>query len=412
MSQKNKLGDVLYQFSKTRRFKLLLFGVLTFLFLWFIFSLRVIFVPVLIGGVIAYILEPLVRLVRKTGISRLTAILIIYVSMVFVVTLTLTATSFGLTRQVQQLSNAVEEDVVDKNDPTILLVDHNGNGRYDMGYRLRLQEQLERNLEKWNHKYPSFNIQPEIVKDVVVESFQPTEESDSSQKKDFHFLKWLMKNVTASTGDIVAFVLMFIMIPIYAFLLQRLVPQMNERIPELIPQVFRAKTLSIFSKINLELSAFFRGKLLVCFVKGFMTWIALFMIDVNYAFFIGFLAGALSIIPYLGAVIGFLLAFLLTVLDKGTDPLLSITVVFVVMEIVEFGLHILVFGKEVGVHPLAFILALFVGGSLFGVFGVIMAVPLLSVATILWKEFVAPLIAELSAPGEVQEVKEIRSEEE
>lgn len=397
MNQKNKLGDVLYQFSKTRRFKLLIFGLLTFLGLWFVFSLRTIFIPVLIGGLIAYILEPLVKLVSKTGLSRLASILIIYVSMMFLTTMMVMATSIALTRQVQQLANSIEEDVIEKESGK-LLADHNGNGKYDMGYRKGLERELDKWVDRWNVRFASvksLEIKKNILKDIVLENFQT---AGNEEKQDFNIVKWLINKGANSTADIVVFVTILVMIPIYAFLLQRLMPQMIERIPGLIPMDFRERTLSIMSKINLEISAFFRGKLMVCFLKGFFTWIGLSVIGVNYAFFIGFLAGGLSIIPYLGAVIGFLLATLLTILDKGTDSLLGITLVFVIMEVVEFGLHILIFGKEVGVHPLAFILALFIGGSLFGVFGVIMAVPLLSVATILWKEFVTPLIEDLALP--------------
>jgi predicted PurR-regulated permease PerM len=406
VNQKAKLGDTLLQFSRSRRFKLFVFALIIFLLLLFVFSLRDIFIPVMIGGMIAYILEPLVKLVMRIGLGRVWAILLIYVTMFFMATLIITASGIGLSRQIGQLMIAIEGDTPHPTDSTKPpLVDHNGDGKYDMGYRLKLHNKLKTALENWNKSHSStFQIDEQVVKESVLESLLTS--SNSEDKEDFHFFKYLSKKIADNTGETINWGIIFVMIPIYGFLLQRLAPQMRQTFPGLIPLTFRDRTLKITSKINLELSAFFRGKLMVCLIKGFLTWIALWLFDVNYAFFIGFLAGALSIIPYLGAVIGFLLAIMVTLLDKGSNgPIAAITIVFVFMEIVEFGLHILIFGREVGVHPLAFILSLFIGGSLFGVFGVIMAVPLLSVASILWREFIEPLIKDLSVPSESQMIE-------
>jgi predicted PurR-regulated permease PerM len=395
----NQQLDSFNKFLKTRRFKLFLVVILFVVLIVFIYKLSHIFNPVLLGALMAYIFEPLISCLVRRGVSRPLSIICVYILMLLISALSITLIGVGVERQVEELAHAIPDDVYEDANNNLhwdpgekLLEDHNGNGRYDLGYYGRFRGKISELILMFNMRFPSFKVDHGVIQSKIKESLDKVV-GVSFDGSGTAYMDWVLQ----SAGGLGLLLMSLILIPIYAFFIQTLIPSMQKTIPALIPEALRSRSLRIFSRIDKELSAFFRGKIIVCLLKGALTYIGLQFCDLRFAFFIGFLAGILSVIPYAGAVLGVLMAWLIHLLDAGSfSGIMWILFVFVLMEVIEFFLNMIVFGKEVGIHPFAFILALFIGGELLGLLGVIMAVPLVSVVTILYKEFLAPILEELA----------------
>src|SRR5262249_659190 len=142
------------------------------------------------------------------------------------------------------------------------------------------------------------------------------------------------------------------------------------------------------------LSSFFRGRLLVCFLKGLILTVALAAAGVPYALLLGFVGGTLALVPVVGPLLGFAFAVLLALLEFSLgDALLRVGVVFALAGGVEGYLLIpKILGDSLGLHPVVVIMALTVGGAALGLFGLLVALPLTATAIILVRELVLPAL--------------------
>jgi predicted PurR-regulated permease PerM len=167
----------------------------------------------------------------------------------------------------------------------------------------------------------------------------------------------------------------------------------------LMPGRSRDDILRIVGKIDRAISAFFRGRVIVCTICGLVTWLGLWIIGIKYSFLFGFLIGVSTVIPNLGLVF---LAPTLLVAWFGQDG--SIWAV-VWTTVLYFGVQTLqgaildpiILGREVEIHPVFLILAFLICGKLLGFIGILLAVPIASVIKILMQEFVLPSVEEIAA---------------
>ncbi|MFC1705979.1 AI-2E family transporter [Planctomycetota bacterium] len=189
-----------------------------------------------------------------------------------------------------------------------------------------------------------------------------------------------------------------VLVPIYAFFLLHGFPGLVSKVEELLPGRNRDRIVPIVRKIDRACAAFFRGRLLIALCKGLLTWLGLWLVGVDFALFIGFVAGALSIIPFLGPVIGFALSafFSYSPVGWGTT-IVGTLIIFCIVEVLEAIANPFVLGLEVGLHPMTIIICLFAFGELFGLFGLLLAIPMGAIAKILTQEFVLPELRTLAA---------------
>jgi predicted PurR-regulated permease PerM len=136
--------------------------------------------------------------------------------------------------------------------------------------------------------------------------------------------------------------------------------------------------------VNAVVGGFIRGQLLVAIIVGVLITIMLTVLHVRYAFLIGVIAGLLEIIPYLGAFVGAAPAVIIALVTNG--PLNAGLVVLGFIAINQIEGHVispLVVGESVGLSPLIIILALLTGGELFGLAGLLLAVPVAGIIKVL-----------------------------
>jgi predicted PurR-regulated permease PerM len=178
-------------------------------------------------------------------------------------------------------------------------------------------------------------------------------------------------------------------------------PGIWKTIYDYLPHTRRDAILITLGHIHRAISAFFRGKLIICLIKGFLTWGILELMGVRYSLIFGGIQAVASIVPFLVLAVGMLPNLLLVFLEMSGSPgmgyyLFGIVVLYFTIESVEgFVLTPWIMGKETGMHPLTIILALLVGGKLFGLFGLILAIPMATTLKILAQELILPQLREV-----------------
>lgn len=165
---------------------------------------------------------------------------------------------------------------------------------------------------------------------------------------------------------------------------------------KILPDQHEDKILSSVEKINELLSRYFIGLLLQLFIVFILYLIVLLILGIENAFVIAFLCAVLNIIPYIGPLIGTILAITLTLLGNlGTDfrtemlpTAIYVLIGFMVVQLIDNNIsQPIIFSNSIKSHPLEIFLVILIFGLLFGVFGMIVAVPFYTVLKVIGKEF-------------------------
>ena len=166
---------------------------------------------------------------------------------------------------------------------------------------------------------------------------------------------------------------------------------------KLIPDSQEDKILNSLHKINHLLSRYFIGLLIQLFIVFILYLIVLFIFGIPNPFIIAFLCAVLNIVPYIGPLIASVLAAILTMLSNlGNDfqteilpTTIYVLIGFWIVQIIDNNLsQPIIFSKSVSSHPLEIFLVILIAGFLFGILGMIIAVPLYTILKVIGKEFI------------------------
>lgn len=146
---------------------------------------------------------------------------------------------------------------------------------------------------------------------------------------------------------------------------------------DLTPPKHREETAYVAGQVGTAMGSFVRGQLLVAVIVGIMSSIGMWFIDLPFWLIIGILAGFLNLIPFLGPVVGGALAVLVALLNGDPSQAVWAVVIFVIIQQIDNHLITpLVQRARVNLSPLVIVLALIIGGSIAGLLGVLVAVPI------------------------------------
>lgn len=304
------------------------------LVLWLLGS---VLLPFLVGGAIAYFLDPIADRLERLGLSRVaaTSVISVVALLVFIVTALLLVPT--LVRQLGQLVNAAPQIVGD------------------------LQAFL-------TAKFPSIMDSESVVRQTLA-SIGETIRSKGGE---------LAGTLISSAMSVINFVVFLVVVPVVAFYLLLDWDTMVATIDGWIPKDHRDTVRGLARDIDRVLAGFVRGQVSVCLILGTFYSIALMAAGLQFGLVVGAIAGLITFIPYVGALIGGALAIGLALYQFWGDwvQIGIVAGIFAVGQFLEGNIVTpKLVGNSVGLHPVWLLFALSAFGTLFGFVGMLVAVP-------------------------------------
>jgi len=347
---------------------------------WFAWTVRAALNPLLVALMFAYMLHPMVLSLEARGWSRRHAVNAIYVSAALL-TVGITVGTFLQART--------------------LWADLMSDGTLVEQLDERVQ-QAASEVEDWVERFTGDGETPEEVPAAAeaepsplgsliedVRAWIESDEGRASALKPGNL--WAL--VRRLFGSLISAAVFAFLVPVYTWFLLFELERIQGFVRAYIPVGDRELASRIGSQVAEVLGNFFRGRLLVCLIKGLMLAAVMAGLGIPYAFLLGILSGFFSLIPFAGPAIGYGAAFLLALLDfEPLGALWRVGVVFAIGELVEgYVLLPRILGDKLGLHPLVVFVSLTVAGAALGTFGVLLALPLTAAAIIVTRELVLPL---------------------
>lgn len=378
---------MLERLSRTRRN--LVLSALGLLVLWFAWTIRSVLNPLLIGYLLAYILLPLVAWVERRGHSRRAAVNLIFATGFGLAVLVLA----GLAWQLQAL--AADALVGARDGGEVAAAGDEGTGAHRT-----LQDRVNEftgTLRDWGLEVGDWVV-PDLegARAQVREYLE--EHGAEAGRTGLTAARKLLGFLARFVGGVVSVLGLLFLVPLYTYYFLFVIADVHASIQRYFPRRERAHLTRVFERVGEVISSFFRGRLAVAFGKGLFLAVGLTLCGMPYGFLFGMLSGALSIVPFAGALTGFVLALLVGILDLGVLPALwRSALVFGAGELVEgYVLVPKILGDRLGLHPLVVFFALLAGGAALGMLGLLLALPLTATLVILFQEFVSPALRQFA----------------
>ncbi|WCG28141.1 AI-2E family transporter [Enterococcus durans] len=229
----------------------------------------------------------------------------------------------------------------------------------------------------------------EILRDPLFNQFRDQLESAGEKfvSSAGDMLQDISKSTVQSLGSFVgavATVLVAVLtMPFILFYLLKDGKQLAPYFVKFLPTRMRKQTLKVLGEMNDQVSSYIRGQLTVAFAVAIMFMIGFAIIGLDYAVTLGIVAGFLNLIPYLGSFLAMIPAVFLAIV-AGPVMLVKVLIVFALEQTIEGRLiSPLVLGNQLAIHPVTILLVLLTSGKLFGIIGVILGIPVYAAAKVI-----------------------------
>lgn len=320
---------------------------ISFLFIPVIDFLSVVMLPVILSGLLFYLLNPLVDLMEKYKINRVLAISIIFVIIAILLIIGLAVAIPNLQRQVV---------IFAQNVPSYL-------------------EDADRVIDDLVTKRLPDDFRPQLEQVLANFSTQATAWASNISSKA---VNWVSALISGTSQVIVALIIM----PFMLFYLLRDGKGLRDYITQFLPNKLREPVGKVLSEVNQQLSNYVRGQITVAVIVAIMFIIFFKIIGLRYAVALGVTAGILNLVPYLGSFLAMIPALVLGLI-AGPVMLLKVIIVFIVEQTIE-GRFVspLILGSQLNIHPITILFVLLTSGSMFGIWGVLLGIPIYASAKV------------------------------
>lgn len=317
---------------------------------WLIYLLAPVLTPFLVAAFLAYLGDPVTDSLEKRKLSRTLSVIIVFSVMIFIglllllILIPLLQNQFiTLMVRLPELVNWIQEVAL----PKVF------------------------SLTGSDAETPDLNS----VRQLMTENLQNVG----------NVLSFILGKVGASGQFLLAWLAYLLLVPVVTFYLLRDWDKLVANARSLIPKKYELKVVGIIKECDSILSEFLRGQLLVMLALGIIYSLGLWIVGLEFALLVGMMAGLVSFVPYLGAIVGIGIAGVLAYLQfHDLLHLVYVGLVFGTGQAIEgMLLSPVLVGERIGLHPVAVIFAVMAGGQLFGFLGVLLALPVAAVLTVL-----------------------------
>ncbi|MBV5272349.1 MAG: AI-2E family transporter [Lamprocystis purpurea] len=195
----------------------------------------------------------------------------------------------------------------------------------------------------------------------------------------------LVESLESSSTVIFTWLAHLVLIPLLTFYLLRDWHVVLANIHELLPRAIVDHVSDLTRESDQVVGAFLRGQFIVMAMLGLFYSVGLALIGLEFPLIIGMLAGLVSFVPYLGLITGILLAGAVSILEfHSVLSIFPVLLLFGLGQLAnDFFLTPKLIGDRIGLHPVAVLFAVLAGGYLFGLVGILLALPIAAVIRVL-----------------------------
>jgi predicted PurR-regulated permease PerM len=311
-------------------------------FIGFLYLFSTILLPFIAGMAVAYFLDPVADRLERIGLSRLMATVVILVSFVLVFALALTIVIPIIINQFNDFIQQIPAYV----------------------------QQMQQLVAK---------AQTMVLPDWIRNQLGAIKDNFSSIMSDgLSFVGGLFAQIWSSGKALVNIISLLVVTPVVAFYILLDWDRMIAKVDDWIPRDHVATVRQIATEVNQAIAGFIRGQGSLCIILGIYYGVGLSLVGLNFGLLIGLFTGMISFIPYVGSLVGLILAVGVALVQFWPDYLwvgLTLAVFFTGQFLEGNVLQPKLVGESVGLHPVWLMFALFAFGALFGFVGLLVAVP-------------------------------------
>ena len=380
--------------------------------------LQPVLIPLIVAGIVAYVLDPVVRLLQKRGLSRLWSVVTVFAAILAFIALLVIALipavnqGRGLLKKTFSKPTTEQQAIVESKTIT-------AEASSDQEQNERLAGTLAAELVKMRQRHQDNPI-GWMLTEVDDQGNPVTENSGEPNAMEsltnsragrmlFEYKGVIIKTgrewISAGSTKILGFlglVLGMIMVPVYLFFFLKDSSSIREHWHDYVPlknSQFKTELVETLQEINGYLVSFFRGQVLVAAIDGFLVGTALTLFGLPYGFLIGIFMAILGVVPYIGSILCLIPACIIGYLHaQGSSPFgmspaayvgCVIAIFVVVQQINSLVTAPKIVGDSVGLHPLTVIFSMLFWSLLLGGFvGALLAVPLTAAVKVLFRRYI------------------------
>lgn len=316
------------------------------LFRYVVYPIRIIFPPLVVAVIAVYLLNPIVTALERRGMRRVWGALLVYLAAAAVVGTALYFAVPVVAKQVGEFARAA---------PRILT--ETLNSLRDLAGSLGVQ---------------------------LDEGAAPSTQS----------ILGVLGSIFSVTRPLFDVALVLVLGPILAFYLVVDLPKIKRNVQALVPSRRRREVDSVTQKIGRAIGSYFRGQLLVAGFVAVAASLALWIVGLPYWALVGLISGLFNLVPLIGPFIGAALAILIAITTGQSDGLLQLDpgwplalgASLALLAVQQIDNHIIspnMIGRTVRLHPVTVMLGLLVGGALMGLWGMLLAIPVIATVKVL-----------------------------
>jgi predicted PurR-regulated permease PerM len=308
---------------------------------------QTLFAPIILGGVLFYLLRPFVNLL-SIRLPRTIAILILYLGVVGFVTALIFIIGPELQKQFYSFA---------RNMPVFI------NEIRDMFISLQENEYVSRFQETENFS----------IEEIMMELANYLNNSIAN----------IGQNIAGFLGFIANALIILVIIPFVLFYMLKEGEKAPNQLLKLLPEKRQNEGRDVLKAMDYALSSYIQGQILVSICVGILAYIAFLIIGLDYPLVLALVAMFTNVIPFIGPWIGTIPAVIVGLLHSPFMALLVIAVVIVVQQIESNLISPQIMGRKLAIHPITIIFLLLVASRFAGLLGLLLAVPTYAVGKVL-----------------------------
>ncbi|NQN49981.1 AI-2E family transporter [Streptococcus suis] len=336
--------------------------------------IEIILLPMLLTGLLYYLLNPIVDWLEKYKISRTAAISVLFVLIGLLLVWGLAVAIPSIQEQVTSFAQNLPSNIQKIESHVTTLLE---NEQFEQ-FRPTALEMLNK------------------VNDQII---------SYAQKFSSSAVNWASSLISTASQIIVAILIM----PFILFYLLRDGQQLNTHVTQYLPTKWRSSVSKVLTDVNSQLSNYVRGQVTVAIIVALMFSVMFSLIGLSYPVTLGVMAGFLNLIPYLGSFLAMIPAVILGLI-AGPVMLIKVLIVFMIEQTIE-GRFVtpLIIGSSLSIHPITILFVLLTAGQMYGVLGVLLGIPIYASIKVVVKvifEWYKAYSGLYEEEGEIEEVHE------